>query len=340
MNDLSGTVNLLESAQDAAGKNIILNSDFSCWQRGTTLTPGGTFDKTFLADRFWMFRSTAGNGTASRQTTTAPQGFQYYFRFQRTAATTTTNPFGIYQDIETANSIGFAGKTVTLSFYARKGANYSATSDNLNVKLLSGTGTDQSMYAGFTGSLNLIDSNAVLTTSWQRFSFSVAVGSTATELGVQFLYTPTGTAGAADLFDITGIQLEAASSASLFQTATGNQGSELAACQRYYWRASVPSTSQSILAMGRAYNTTLMENTVSLPVPMRIYPATLDYANISMTASGTTHTSGTWTLRNYGDTNQVYIEYVHGSGVFTAGQIWFLATQATLAGYIGLSAEL
>ena len=59
-----------------------------------------------------------------------------------------------------------------------------------------------------------------------------------------------------------------------------------------------------------------------------------------MTASGTTHTSGTWTLRNYGDTNQVYIEYVHGSAVFTAGQVWWLATQATLAGYIGLSAEL
>jgi hypothetical protein len=195
----------------------------------------------------------------------------------------------------------------------------SSASNLLGSQVYTGTGTDQNLLTGgYTGSTLLSGATPTLTTTWQRFTQTATVSATATEITVLFTYTPVGTAGAADYFEVTGVQLEVGSTASAYAPNGATYQAELAACQRYYWRASVPSTSQSILAMGRAYNTTLMENSVALPVPMRIYPATLDYANISMTASGTTHTSGTWTLRNYGDTNQVYIEYVHGSGVFTA----------------------
>jgi hypothetical protein len=328
-----------------AGKNKIINGDFGVWQRGTTALATATgLGNGFTSDRWQLYRSgfnanASGSRQATSDTTNLPN-IQYCNRIQRTAASTGTQSIFLAQNFESINSIPLAGKTVTFSFYARAGANYSATSNILVASVLSGTGTDENMANLYTGQATVIGQNATLTTTWQRFTYSGSVASTATQIGLRFEFAPTGTAGANDYFEITGVQLEASTVASPFATNGGTYQAELAACQRYYWRSSVPSTSQSILAMGRAYNTTLMENTVSLPVPMRIYPTTLDFANISMTASGTTHTSGTWTLRNFGDTNQVYIEYVHGSGVFTAGQIWFLATQATLAGYIGLSAEL
>jgi hypothetical protein len=336
MNDLSGTVNLLESAQYAAGKNKIINGDFSINQRAFTTT---TTTGTYGFDR-WSVQLSGATATYSAQTFTpgaAPVAGYEATNFARLATTVGNDFCSLRNRIEDVRT--FAGQTVTLSFWAK----------GTNPTTLGGLYPTITQNFGSGGSTAVVLESAtkiILTANWTRYSITFAIASisgktigTSSYLDVA-LGQGTNASTDAWTLDLWGVQLEAGSTASPFQTATGTIQGELAACQRYYWRASVPSTSQSILAMGRAYNTTLMENTVSLPVPMRIYPTTLDYANISMTASGTTHTSGTWTLRNYGDTNQVYIEYVHGSGVFTAGQIWFLATQATLAGYIGLSAEL
>ena len=41
------------------------------------------------------------------------------------------------QGLETINTIPYVGKTVTLSFYARAGANFSPTSSGLTVFILS-----------------------------------------------------------------------------------------------------------------------------------------------------------------------------------------------------------
>ena len=49
MNDLSGTVNLLQSAQYAAGKNKIINGDCNINQRSFTSTTTGA---TYGFDRF------------------------------------------------------------------------------------------------------------------------------------------------------------------------------------------------------------------------------------------------------------------------------------------------
>jgi hypothetical protein len=123
---------------------------------------------------------------------------------------------------------------MTISFYARAGANYSAASSNLGVRLFTGTGTDQPLQS-FTGFATAVNSTATLTTSWARYSYTITLGSTVTEFGLNFNFVPVGTAGAADYFDVTGVQIELGSVATTFKRASGGtiQG-ELAACQRYF----------------------------------------------------------------------------------------------------------
>jgi hypothetical protein len=99
--------------------------------------------------------------------------------------------------------------------------------------IVTGTGTDNTT-GNFTGNAVNTTTNNVLTTSWKRFSIttSAVLATTITQLGVRFVFTPVGTAGAADYFDITGVQVEPASAPSDHEFR--DFGEELRRCQRYY----------------------------------------------------------------------------------------------------------
>jgi hypothetical protein len=248
-----------------AGKNLAINGAAQIWQRGTSVT--GT-TSAFCADRFQAYRNTTGS-TFSRQTTSDTTNLpfiQYCIRAQRNNADSATNAIWVSQTLESVNSIPFAGKSITFSFYARKGANFSAASDALTVNVSSGTGTDQNIFSGFTGSTSVINSTATLTATWQRFTFTGTVAATATQLAFYTVYTPVGTAGAADYYEITGMQLEQGLVATSFQTATGTIQGELAACQRYF------QTMGAYQQMGSFYLNTAAMFTTSLPVVMRTTP--------------------------------------------------------------------
>jgi hypothetical protein len=195
-----------------AGKNKVINGDFGIWQRGTSFTVAVS-TTPFTADRFQSTRTGAAAGsTVSRQVTNDTTNLpfiQYCARVQRDSGNTSTAVNSIRQTLESVNSIPFAGKTVTISLYARAGANYSSAANALSVYVKSGTGTDQNSISGFTGDTNVIFQTATLTTTWQRFSYTGTVASTATQLAVILTNTPVGTAGANDYFEVTGIQLEA-----------------------------------------------------------------------------------------------------------------------------------
>ena len=217
--------------------NPFLNSAMQVWQRGTSISLAASAGTTFLADRWCIQTGASQATTVSRQATgdtTNLPFIQYAMRIQRNSGQTGTSNYGLMSPMETINTVPFAGKAVTFSFYARKGANYSATSDVLRGILRTGTGTDQNPYTGYTGDANSLDANFTLTTSWQRFSVSGTIAATVTEMTAQFNYTPTGTAGAADYYDITGVQLDIGSVALPFRTNGGTFQGELAACQRYY----------------------------------------------------------------------------------------------------------
>lgn len=249
---------------NVAGKNGVLNSDMTIWQRGTSNTGGG-----YTADRFAAYQPSSLFVT-SRQTASLT-GFQYCLRNQRPNGNTSTSVSYVYQDFENLNSTIYAGKTITFSFYARAGANYSAASSLLSANVLSGTGTDQNhVLSGFTGSATVISQNATLTTSWQRFSYSGTVSSSAAQIGFDFRWTPVGTAGANDYIDITGVQLEIASSASAYSPNTSTYQAELAACQRYFANV-VPSTADygTVISMFQATSSSTAKGGIRFPVPMR-----------------------------------------------------------------------
>lgn len=248
-----------------AGKNAVLNSNMSIWARGTSNTGGG-----YAADRFGVYQSSSLFVT-SRQTASLT-GFNYCLRNQRPNGNTSTGISYIYQDFESINSAIYAGQTVAFSFYARAGANFSASGSGLVARVISGTGTDQnSVLAGYTSQTNVINQTATLTTSWQRFTYTGTVGSSINQIGLNFLWTPTGTAGAADYVEITGVQLEIAASATAYSPNAATYQAELAACQRYYWNCA--SGTGKPIGMAFYYNSNQVRGSLTFPVEMRTAPS-------------------------------------------------------------------
>jgi hypothetical protein len=197
---------------------------------------------------------------------------QYCARAQRDNGNAATDGIYLYQSMETVNSIPFVGKTVTLSFYARKGANYSAASSGLLVALNTGTGTDQN-WASYTGASTAISQTATLTATWQRFSYTSAspIATTVNELAVSFGFLGVGTAGAADYFEITGVQLEVGSVVTPFRTNGETIQGELAACQRYYWDSRENGTTTQPYS-GYSTATDYVISNVRFPTTMRTSP--------------------------------------------------------------------
>jgi hypothetical protein len=340
---VGGAINLLDGAQFAAGKNRVLNSNFSVWQRGTSFNGAfSTGTGTYTADR-WLAYVGAGLSTISRQVTgdtTNLPFIQYCTRVARDSGQTTTNTVYFANGFESVNSIPLAGKTVVLSFYARAGANYSSASNALLANVITGTGTDQNVISGLTGGVNAISQTATLTTTWQRFTYSATLAATATQVAVRFDRTPVGTAGANDYFEVTGVQLEAANSVSPYAPNGATYQAELAACQRYYIRENY-TVATGVQHNGVGINTTIADTCITLPVQMRVTPTALETSNVQIynyvTAGG--YTSGTFSLASFSSPQTAVLRYTHGSAVFTAAVNYGLAGTAS-AGYVGFSAEL
>lgn len=221
--------------------NVLANGGFSVWQRGTSF-PVGAVSSAVTADRWRAGRQGAIAGlTVTRQA--GPSGYQYCARVQRDSGNATAGADPIFgQCLETVDSIPFAGMAVTLSFMARVGADFSGS--NLRAAVTCGTGTDQNFFTGYTGAVNAVNQGVTPTTSWQSFSVTGTVPTNITEITPSFAWTPTGTAGAADYFEIAAVQLEVGSVASIFQRRSFAE--QLMRCQRYYQKsfsyATVPAS--------------------------------------------------------------------------------------------------
>jgi hypothetical protein len=291
MNDLSGSVNLLESAQYAAGKNKIINGDFGVWQRGTSFTNPAAF--SYLTDRWrWGTDGTGSTTVFSRQAFTAGTapvtGYEgiYFLRWDRSVATTGATYDDFYQPIENVQTA--ANQTVTISFWAK-----AAAAKTLTLVL------SQNFGSGGSAQVSTTAGTANVTTSWQRFTLTVALPSisgktvgTSSSLGFVFR-APLNTTFT---FDIWGVQLEQASNASPFQTATGTIQGELAACQRYF-QVIGGTASGFPLYGGYGLNTTANRLPIYLCVKMRTAPAITK--------------NGTWAVSNV---DQPSTEYISAEG--------------------------
>jgi hypothetical protein len=318
----------------AAGKNAVIGGGFDIWQRGTSFANPASSAAAYSADRWQSYRAAYATGITTSQQSSGLTGFQYNIRVQRNSGNTdASNALYLLHNLETKESIRFAGQNATWSFYARAGANYSPTSNLLAVQLNVGTGTDENFITGsYTGGSNVITSTATLTTSWQRFTFTGAIPSTTTEISIRYSATPTGTAGAADYFEVAGVQLEVGSVATSFSRAGGTLQGELAACQRYYWR-SVPGTSYGVYGNGYTTSGTNARCQVAFPVAMRINPTSVDYSNVAAETTAITVLSI--------DQISQYCVSLNGTvASITSGAFVRLLNNNNTAGYIGFSSEL
>jgi hypothetical protein len=230
--------------------------------------------------------------------------FAYALQAGRNASSSSTSALYIGQVIETNNCQDLAGQSVTLSFYAKCGANFSASSSALNVELWIGSGTDQGWQslnsATWTSQAQTINTSKVLTTTYQQFTSTATVPAGTNEIAIRFWYAGVGTAGANDWFQITGVQLEAGSTASPFENRS--YGTEFQLCQRYYEKSYnidvAPATSTTvgnIDVYGSSDATSNAVITVPFKVTKRITPSTI----VFYTTGGT---SGSWSYRRNGAT--------------------------------------
>lgn len=321
--------------------NPVINSGFDIWQRGTTSTALGS--GTFLADRWQAARTGFAAGASQSQqvtgdTTNLPN-IQYCLRVQRDVTNTSTLAIIMGQNIESVNSIPYAGKTVTFSFYARAGANFSATSNILSTFFASGTGTNQNLItSGTLTGINNTSTNHTLSATWQRFTVTKAIDSTATQLAFQFFYSPVGTALANDYFEVTGVMINIGSVATPFRRTSGTIATELAACQRYYWQ-STASDVYTFFNLGVATTTSRSDHFFQFPVRMRVKPTGIDSGNLLVSDGAGGNFTATALVFNQGNTDG-YGVYQNGSTAMIPYRPMFLEANNNSAAFVAFSAEL
>jgi hypothetical protein len=266
MNEIGQAINLLDSAQYAAGKNKFINGDFNIWQRGTSTSTDGSYGP----DR-WLMNLSGATASFSRQAFTVGQtdvpGDPTYFA--RYAVTTGDNSCRIEQRVEDVTKS--SSETFTISFWA-KGTNPAGGSLEVMGRQEFGVGGGGGS-AGVTVSAGTI----VLTGSWQRFTktftFASVSGKTIVAgnwYGVDIRQPATDTGAAAWTLDISNVQLELGTNVSNFQTASGTLQGELALCQRYL-PAFTTSASGTIVG-GYSYATNNAIYMLPLPVNARVAP--------------------------------------------------------------------
>ena len=338
MNDIGGELNDVYAYSNTnnffAGKNKIINGDFGIWQRGTSFSPAAN-SSTYTADRFAVNRDGSGaTVTVSQQTFTpgtAPvSGYEgaYYFRYAQTVAGTGGTYLNFCaQFIEDVRT--FAGQTITISFWAKAD---SARTIAVGYNQLFGTGGSTNVYAS---------SNVTLSTSWVRYSVTLAVPSIAGKtIGTNssLLINLQGTANSTQTYDVWGFQVEAGSTATPFQTATGTKQGELAACQRYYWRSSGGALYSYNGASGNASSTTNVFLMTQYPVTMRTAPSSIDFSTLAV-YDGTNIISVTAIAGDYSTASNNFFHATVASGL-TQYRTYQLVNNNSTSGYIGFNAEL
>jgi hypothetical protein len=345
VNDITGTLNLLQSSLFTAGQNKIINGAFNVWQRGTTFDiTTSTF--VFNADRF--FTGNVGNtGTVSQQTFTpgaAPvAGYesQYFARANIVGVAGASNEATLQQRIEDVRT--FAGQTVTVSFWAKADA-----AKNVSLEL------QQNFGSGGSANVNTFIVKQALTTSWARYTATFAIPSvsgktigTSSFDQLRFwlsagssLDARTGTLGTQSIiFDVWGVQLEYGSTASPFQTASGSIAGELALCQRYYYRI-IATNAYGQMGMGSAYSTTAARIQVQAPVYMRTSPTSVDFSTLILYDGVTTYTCTTCAIDTSQTSPKVQSLIPEVASGLTQYRPYILMANNSTSAYIGFSAEL
>ena len=243
--------------------NQIINGNFSINQRQVTSANRTTAGRTFLCDR-WYFRTTGTtDATATWETLalyTAPQyTFDKAIRIQRTSGSSAVTRFLIAQEMDremwrAAHDPRYGSHSCLLQFWVRRGVDWAPDANKLAVNFnYGGTANYLTEWGTYTGGTSIVSPTIgypgtvidPLTTWRQYLVVFDALGGNATN--VSFGWTPSGTAGANDWVEITGVQVlpihngwDNATLQALgtnqppFTHAGGSSEADLILCQKYY----------------------------------------------------------------------------------------------------------
>ena len=272
-------------------KNHIINGNFDIWQRGTSQTTSG-----YGSDDRWVNINVGITKTHSRiDCTDTERALFNATAFSRTVVSSVAGAsnFGVKaQYIEDVTKL--AGKTVTLSFWAKANSN-----KNIAIEFGQRFGTGGTPSPDFLG----IGSQLIaLTTTWQKKTITVTLPSIAGKtLGTDGVHTTSTrivfwfdagsdfNSRAANLgqqsgtFDIAQVQLEEGSVATPFEQRP--YGLEYSLCLRYYEVTQVNVGAYGVAGM-------LWGQSVPFKVMKRVFPTVEVLTPIGHSNIGTIYTSG------------------------------------------------
>jgi hypothetical protein len=345
--DSSTSTGLRYTGLFGANKNKIINGDFYINQRGFTSSTASGFN----FDRWQAFLS-GGTSTISNEAFTpgtAPvAGYEgkSYLRMASTGQSGVGDRTSVFQYIEDCRTL--AGQTVTISFWAKA----STGTPNVSVEFFRSYGTGGSP----SSSESVAAAKIGITSSWVRYSATVSVPSlTGKTLGTTEqgflglgLWTSAGTnfnARTSSLgiqsvtIDWWGVQVEAGSVATAFQTATGTIQGELAACQRYYYVAA--SGANKTISMAAAYATNSAYGVLPFKVSMRTAPTLVQTSGTdyyTLVGGNTSDGFNSFSSIQNASTESCRLDVESGISSIQLGAYWFIAASASAS--LAFSAEL
>ena len=308
--------------------NWIINGMFDVWQRNTTQTASGYgSDDRFFNEHFGSTKTHSRQAFTLGQTA-VPNNPKYYSRTVVASVAGVNNYVLKGQRVEDVTKL--AGKTVTFSFWAKADA-----SKYVGVEIF--------QYFGPTsGYVFIPGTKFAITTSWQKISLTVTLGSAAgrtaeadSHTAFRFWFDSGSTYNASSgtlgqqsgTFDIANVCVVEGSVASECQAEPFAE--VLRKCQRYYESSFdegvVPSngpnltTFSSNIGVHCCYaSNTMIGHTVAFKVPKRIVPTLSSYGN----SNGMPWVNGGWgtvllELNNYKSRNSFSVNQQNFNGYTT-----------------------
>jgi len=284
-----------------SNRNKVINGGMIISQRHGTSSVALSSTEQYTVDRY---KNDIGGGYAcdwtASQSTDAPVGFKNSLKIENDSAVTpgTNENGGMTTFLEGQDLQDFAfgtasAKPMTVSFYAKAGGSAAGTYC-LKVSYLDSSGNRKAQTRGFT-----------ITTSWQRFSFTLAANGTSTSTGIRntngqglqlYWHLTCGTgdqigevttwgggtggldgltgqsnfsADASNEFYLTGVQVEVGDVLTSFEHRS--YGDELQRCMRYYYQETY-TANYHLIRYSFVCSSSQQAVNFDLPVSMRTDP--------------------------------------------------------------------
>jgi hypothetical protein len=350
----------------AVSDNVLIGGDFTTnlFQDGTTVG-SITTTATYVADQWsaWSGTSTTLAGTAQTGAADIPAAYGASLRLTRSGAGVVQSC--VAQEVLTNNSLRFQGQTAEFDFHALAGAGFSAAGSNLQVSIVTGTGTDEGISklafafngggggsSTWTGQANAANNLLVpITAGWGRYTVVAPIPATATEIAAIICWKPVGASPSNDYFEFTGAQLVVNPSLTTLAGTAGAvlvndtraksfarraQGLETMLQQGYYARLN--ETNGVVIGLCQATGATAGTCSILLPVPMRIATPIVTIPTTGTFSVNIAGTPTTWVTPTAGTCGPLSCTITIGN-TNTAGQMETLSGAAGATGVVKINSR-